>query len=90
VGFEPTTPGSEDRCSGPLSYRRPLVSSIIPYNLKKHHHHRAFKRGEAPLYKKLPPLLLKALSGEGDTGGEVKIYYMSLKYFDLAAMLYLY
>lgn len=21
-GFEPTTPGSEDRCSNPLSYRR--------------------------------------------------------------------
>ncbi len=24
VGFEPTTPGSEDRCSGPLSYRRKI------------------------------------------------------------------
>jgi integrase len=23
-GFEPTTPGSEDRCSGPLSYRRTI------------------------------------------------------------------
>ena len=24
-GFEPTTPGSEDRCSSPLSYRRTLT-----------------------------------------------------------------
>jgi len=29
------------------------------------------KRGAAPLLKTFPPLLLKALTGEGDQGGEV-------------------
>jgi hypothetical protein len=28
-GFEPTTPGSEDRCSCPLSYRR-TIAGLAP------------------------------------------------------------
>jgi hypothetical protein len=28
-GFEPTTPGSEDRCSCPLSYRRTLYRILV-------------------------------------------------------------
>gem|GEM_PF-4605316 len=28
-GFEPTTPGSEDRCSCPLSYRRTLLLTVL-------------------------------------------------------------
>ena len=29
-GFEPTTPGSEDRCSCPLSYRRTAYRILVP------------------------------------------------------------
>lgn len=32
-GFEPTTPGFEDRCSNPLSYERALVSSLYVFKL---------------------------------------------------------
>jgi hypothetical protein len=35
-GFEPTTPGSEDRCSGPLSYRRMILLNLTLFLLKKH------------------------------------------------------